>query len=760
VLPFKLLRMKNFTVIFLFIILSVCGPAKATHIVGGEFQLKHINGYSYSLSLKMYFDEVNGNPEILTSPQDQSLVAYIYSKATNRLVTSVTLEKETTSKVKYTDPLCSRAELKTLVLIYGGRLTLRPELFSDPKGYYIVWERCCRNGVINNIIDPGGTGQAFYMEFPPVTENGSPFYNSSPTLFPPLSDYGCVNKPFYYDFSGTDPDGDSLIYSMVAPFAGSSSVFNVMPTPASPAPYPSVIWLNGYNANNMISGKPSMRINPATGQLFVVPDRSGLFVFGVRCEEYRNGKKIGEVRRDFQMMVLDCPVNDPPKIVVKPPLNKEFLGKKDTVTFNIGEERCFTFSIKDPQINTKLNVKLRPVNFSEFFVQDTEYSKYLFTKNDSLTFDICFPDCPLPGNEPYIVEVIAKDNGCSLPLLDTAILVVNVVPLPNSPAILSTDLTTEELTIKAGTPINFNIRGNDVDISDSLIAKAEPVNFSFEDLGIEFSEKVGFGSVTAAFSWTPNCDFLNLNEQDEFEIDLLLEEVDKCNIKHFYTKRIKIKVEDNPNEPPILLINKNIPNNAIQAYVGQTIAFDVYAEDPDAKFIALEGQGKGFNLQDVGISFQNMTGKSTLSSPFLWTPTCDHLSDTAYSIQFVGFDRSCFGYEYDTIAISIEVKDYNQDEKKFIPPNVFTPNGDGKNDVFTLENLPEDPELANTFSLPKEVCGNVFEEIVIVNRWGKVIFKDRKRDFVWDAKGFPAGAYFYTIKYSKNIFKGTISVLY
>jgi gliding motility-associated-like protein len=223
---------------------------------------------------------------------------------------------------------------------------------------------------------------------------------------------------------------------------------------------------------------------------------------------------------------------------------------------------------------------------------------------------------------------------------------------------------------------------------------------------------------------------------------------------------VKIKVEDDPNELPILSINKNIPNNKIQAFVGQQINFDVYAEDPDGKYINLKGRGINVSFEDAGISFQSMEGNHTITSPFTWTPTCDFVSDTAYSIQFVAFDKSCFGMEYDTINLEIEVKDYDQDEREFIPPNVFTPNGDGKNDVFTLENLPSDEELPYTYSLPKELCGNVFEEIVIVNRWGKVIFKDNKREFAWDAKGFPPGAYFYTLKFSKNLFKGTISILY
>ena len=36
---------------------------EASHIVGGEFELRHIEGYQYRLNLLQYFDDVNGNPE-------------------------------------------------------------------------------------------------------------------------------------------------------------------------------------------------------------------------------------------------------------------------------------------------------------------------------------------------------------------------------------------------------------------------------------------------------------------------------------------------------------------------------------------------------------------------------------------------------------------------------------------------------------------------------------------------------------------------
>jgi hypothetical protein len=40
--------------------------------------------------------------------------------------------------------------------------------------------------------------------------------NSSPVLLNPPLDHGCVNKPFWHNPGAYDPDGDSIVYSLIA----------------------------------------------------------------------------------------------------------------------------------------------------------------------------------------------------------------------------------------------------------------------------------------------------------------------------------------------------------------------------------------------------------------------------------------------------------------------------------------------------------------------------------------------------------------
>ena len=49
----------------LLVTLITLSQSYATHIVGGEFELKYVEESTYSLKLIIYFDDINGNPDIL-----------------------------------------------------------------------------------------------------------------------------------------------------------------------------------------------------------------------------------------------------------------------------------------------------------------------------------------------------------------------------------------------------------------------------------------------------------------------------------------------------------------------------------------------------------------------------------------------------------------------------------------------------------------------------------------------------------------------
>jgi gliding motility-associated-like protein len=70
-----------------------------------------------------------------------------------------------------------------------------------------------------------------------------------------------------------------------------------------------------------------------------------------------------------------------------------------------------------------------------------------------------------------------------------------------------------------------------------------------------------------------------------------------------------------------------------------------------------------------------------------------------------------------------------------VPPNVFTPNNDGENDLFKVENLDDylNPHL------------------IVYNRWGKVVYDKENYQNDWDGthykngKELPTGVYYYIV---------------
>jgi gliding motility-associated-like protein len=287
----------------------------ANHIVGGELQMKSTGSAGqFEISLIQFWDQNNliidkpGNP----GNRDVSVNLYIYQKSNKRYKATVTLDYLTTEQITYQNRACaSTRSLKTSIGYYKGTVNLDPANYNDPGGYFIVWERCCRNDDINNIVDPGDTGMVFYLEFPPLSVR-----NSSPEFVAPNGQYICSNRSFSMPMSATDADDDELRYSLVTPMRGTTSPDVTIGDSISKSSYPLVSWSGGVSLSNVIPGPQPLRID-AAGKLTVTANALGLYVFTVQCEEFRDGKRIGVVRRDFQLLVIDCNDDQPEPPVIK-----------------------------------------------------------------------------------------------------------------------------------------------------------------------------------------------------------------------------------------------------------------------------------------------------------------------------------------------------------------------------------------------------------------------------------------------------------
>lgn len=677
---------------FLFtLLLLIAFPVLASHIVGGEFELLYINGSTYRLNMILYFDKINGNP----GARDPSVTASIYRKSDNVLMNSVLLTLISEADVSYTQPSCSKGEIETSKIIYSSTLILASDVYNDPQGYYISWQRCCRNYSIDNIFSdpPGGTsaGQTFYLEFPPVKKNGKPFINSSPKLFPPLNDYACPFRPYYVDFAGVDDDKDSLVYTLTTPLNTKS---NTALPPAAPRPYPEVTWRAPYSLNNIINGLPDLRISP-NGLLTCTPRTQGLFVFAVKVDEFRKGEKIGESRRDFQMLVVDaCPVASPPQITGKKLADVDFTYDNTmSVSFDntvADADRCIQLRVSDldstkPDQFFSENVSIRVVglNFKSSNLNQIlpAITSAVLKNGSTVDFKVCFPQCPyIKGS--YQVGIIAFDDACSLPLTDTLKVTVNVQPPANSPVYFTTSkLTTTQ--INEGDPVvKFPFEAKDDDLDD-LIVSVVTDGFALNDVGMAVTFSQQKGLVTGELSWDPRCNVYDFTRRTAFTVKILVNDNDLCNWNDpdvaIYKLNIKLPGNASPTIDTDLTSSANERKVTVTRKIFESLTFKVTGQDlADNDFLILSGKGIDFNMSDYSASFQQISGNGSISSQFSWNIGCDKMMDLKkkdlYKFQFIVVDNAnkCRFYKADTVDVEV----------KLAPPNNAKPQLTAFNSLF------------------------------------------------------------------------------
>ena len=304
---------------WIFIIFLVLGMSIAElqgkHIIGGDVTYECLGGGRYQVTMFIYRD-CRPQSQAAQLDGDASIAIYTGSGG-NQLVASFQVGL---ANRDFIDP----PEYPCLILPPGlcverGKYEFEINFNQWPasQSYYIVYQRCCRNNTISNIIDPGSIGATYFVEISPASMENC---NSSPTFknFPPT--VVCVDQEFSFDHSVDDADGDSISYRFGTPLVGGgmdgSSVTNpgdatsctgVKPTPPCPPPFEKVEFRSGlYSQSNPMGGDPQISINERTGEITGVPKIQGQFVITVVAEEYRNGVKIGEINRDFQFNVAQC----------------------------------------------------------------------------------------------------------------------------------------------------------------------------------------------------------------------------------------------------------------------------------------------------------------------------------------------------------------------------------------------------------------------------------------------------------------------
>ncbi len=138
----------------------------------------------------------------------------------------------------------------------------------------------------------------------------------------------------------------------------------------------------------------------------------------------------------------------------------------------------------------------------------------------------------------------------------------------------------------------------------------------------------------------------------------------------------------------------------------------------------------------------------------------DGLVDTLSYEQSYSFYAPVYNGIYEVIATQNEIETgcSNRDtafiEMYLIPcslviPNIMTPNGDGNNDTFIGQS--------------NVLTAGISADVIVFNRWGNVVYENKRYVGDWGAQELPDGMYYYIVKITGNglndLYEGDLTIL-
>lgn len=695
-------------VIVLVIFLSTLFSSKATHIVGGEIYYDYLGNDMYRITLKVYRDCSSNNTN--NTQFDDPAPIGIYQNGI--LIQNLSVPIQSMINVP---PLINDPCLQVPANICVEQATYVQDVNLPPSavGYDIVYQRCCRNPSIINIVNSFDYGATYYIHMPAIslaTNNNSPRFSNLPPLVI------CNGSNFVFDHSATDADGDVLVYEFYTPFHGADPIAP-LPNPPLPPPYTTIIWQAGYNVNTQIQGAPAFNINSTTGLMTGSPTTNGLHVYGVTVKEFRNNVLISQTYRDFQTTVTNCP-----SIVVSAIADQVEFCEGNSISFENNSMNAIYYHW-DFGVTTITNDTSNIIEPTYVYADTGTYTITLIANPGyscaDTVFSIYTVHAPLdPFFAPQNAQCITNnsfDFDVDGNFTNSAIINWNFSAAAN-PNVANTEMVNDVNYSMEGhflATVNVQEFGCSASYSDSIHVYPLPQIVYF------LPPMEGCNPYTAFFtdstiSWEPTYyiwDFGDGNVSFEQSPTHLYDEVGQ------YVVSLTVRVDSICTFDTTLIFDNLITVNPSPV---ANITSDITEQSAYTPFFIYYDGATGNTSQtiffDDGTSVTDSTG----------IPHAYIYSGWHTATQIAVNEFGCT----DTAELLV----YVNPETTIFAPNTFTPNGDGLNEVF----------FVHAYDV-------AYYHLQIFDRWGNLFFETEDPSKGWDGtnegKKCPQDTYVYRIVY-------------
>lgn len=354
---------------------------------------------------------------------------------------------------------------------------------------------------------------------------------------------------------------------------------------------------------------------------------------------------------DTVYIKVSVPPNQPP--VITPDLTG-LTTNGDTILVQALDNFCFPFTVTDPNATDTLTAfGVSPV-FSA-----ANGPALTFSGINPLNGQVCWtPDCSFEGQTIELTLGAQDLSPCNNALPSTNTLYVRILPPPNAPPVISTNLngnifSNDTIFVEALSNLCFTFTASDPDAGSTLTFT--PLSPVFNDPNGPTVTTNGGNPLTGNICWTPGCNYVN--QVVPFIIEV--EDPGVCSNIGRAQDTVYVSVAAPANGGPAIVANllgNTFSNDTIFVFANDQLCYNFTASDPDGDPITVTPLGPIFNGPNAPTV--TTTGTNPVTGTVCWTPGCDQIGAVIPLVLSVQDQAACnvSATVTDTVYVSVSLR--------------------------------------------------------------------------------------------------------